>query len=101
MLLHQTETVELEEENQLSTNFQPLSVQTHHVHHLKSFQQFAVSVFEAVGLVDHHTAPRNTTKFWTVGQNHLKGGDDCVESVDSFDHFTLQPEDSRDGLGQL
>lgn len=62
---------------------------THHVHHFESFQEFAVSVFEAVGLVYHHTAPRYTTELRTVGQNHLKGCYHRVEPINSLHYLTL------------
>lgn len=63
---------------------------THHVHHLESFQQFAVAVLQAVGLVDDHTPPGDAAQLGTVGEDHLKGGDDGVEPVGPFDDFILR-----------
>lgn len=52
---------------------------TDQVHELQSLQQFAVPVLEAVSLVDDHTAPLQLLQLWTVGHDHLKGGDHPVE----------------------
>ena len=70
---------------------------THHVHHLKTLQQFAVPVLEAVSLVDDHTAPRDAAQLRTVCQNHLKCGDDRMEFVRSLYHTTLKMEGGEDG----
>lgn len=68
---------------------------THHVHHFESFQQFAVAVFQAVGLVDDHTSPGDAAQLRTVGQDHLKGGDHGVEPICSLDDFTLRGQRLR------
>lgn len=53
----------------------------HQVHELESLQEFTVAVLEAVGFVDDHAAPVDLLQLWTVGHDHLKGGDHPVELV--------------------
>ena len=61
----------------------------YHVHHLQALKQFAVAVFEAMGLINDDTAPWHTAQLWAICQDHLKRGDDGMEFVGSFYHLAL------------
>lgn len=63
---------------------------TDQVHELESLQQFAVPVFQAVGFVDHDTAPVELLQLRTVGHDHLKGGDHPVKLQNTWDGVTLR-----------
>lgn len=59
------------------------------VHELEALKQFAVLVLEAVGLVDDNTAPLYGVEFRTAPQDHLKCGDNSLESVGTSQHTAL------------
>lgn len=62
---------------------------TYQVHELEALQKLAVLVFEAVGFINDYAAPLYGVQFRTAPQNHLKRGDNTLESVSTSQHTPL------------
>lgn len=63
---------------------------TYQVHELKAFEQLAVLVLEAMGFINDNAAPLYGVKFRTAPENHLKRGDNSLESVSTSQHTALR-----------
>lgn len=62
---------------------------THQIQHLQAVQQLAVTILEAVSLINDHTAPGDLPQLWAVRQHHLKGCDEGIKLVRSWNQVLL------------